>query len=126
MIPSCDHTGTSHFHSSTTPGSACLISARTFASAAPRQPPSSLIRASISRAASFGLDVGDFRLLAIRLQLRLDEFLELGGRTRRGEGAGVCDALEHALVVLRLAHFGGELLDDLHRRTRWREHAEPA
>src|SRR5262249_12272550 len=51
MMPSCDHTGTPrHFHSSTTSGSACLMSARTRASIAPRQSPSSLIRASISRA----------------------------------------------------------------------------
>src|SRR5262252_3275499 len=49
MIPSCDHTGTFHFHSSTTPGSACLMIARTRASVSPRQSPSSLILASISR-----------------------------------------------------------------------------
>src|SRR5690349_14183445 len=50
MMPSCDHTGTPrHFHSSTTSGSACLISARTRASISPRQSLSSLIRASIKR-----------------------------------------------------------------------------
>src|SRR5689334_10860360 len=49
-MPSCDHTGTPrHFHSSTTSGSACLISARTRASISPRQSLSSLIRASIKR-----------------------------------------------------------------------------
>src|SRR5688572_3436756 len=48
MIPSCDHTGTFHFHSSTTSGSACLMTARRRASVLPRQPSSSLIRASIS------------------------------------------------------------------------------
>src|SRR5690348_6585219 len=115
MIPSCDHTGTSHFHSSMTSGSACLISARTFASASPRQPPSSLMRASISRGASLGLDVGDFRLLAIGLQLRLDEFPEFRRRAGRREGARVGDALEDALVLLGLAHFRRELLDDFHR-----------
>src|SRR5258708_13825262 len=50
MIPSCDHTGTPlHFHSSTTSGSASLISARSRPSSSPRQSPSSLILASISR-----------------------------------------------------------------------------
>src|SRR5215475_4205999 len=58
MMPSCSHTGTPsipfdglrHFTSSTTPGSACLMMARTRASVSPRQSPSFLIRASISRA----------------------------------------------------------------------------
>src|SRR3954447_10911909 len=50
MIPSCDHTGTPlHFHSSTTSGSASLIKARSRPSSSPRQSPSSLILASISR-----------------------------------------------------------------------------
>src|SRR4051812_34267873 len=50
MIPSCDQTGTPlHFHSSTTSGSACLINARIWPSTRPRQSPSSLILASISR-----------------------------------------------------------------------------
>src|SRR5205809_2922500 len=50
MIPACDHTGTPlHFHSSTTSGSACLMRIRTRASVSPRQSPSSLILASISR-----------------------------------------------------------------------------
>src|SRR4051812_27820690 len=49
MIPSCDHTGTPrHFHSSTTSGSACLISARIRDSILPLQSPSSLILSSIS------------------------------------------------------------------------------
>src|SRR5438552_1243967 len=50
IIPACDHTGTPlHFHSSTTSGSACLMSIRTRASVSPRQSLSSLILASISR-----------------------------------------------------------------------------
>src|SRR5207244_1323482 len=50
MIPASDHTGTPlHFHSSTTSGSACLMRRRTRASISPRQSPSSLILASISR-----------------------------------------------------------------------------
>src|SRR6476620_791396 len=49
MIPACSHTGTPlHFHSSTTSGTACLISSRTRASVSPRQSASSLIRASIN------------------------------------------------------------------------------
>src|SRR6516225_3653295 len=47
MIPPCDHTGVFHFHSSTTFGSACLMSARMRARALPRQSPSSAILASI-------------------------------------------------------------------------------
>src|SRR3954454_4762367 len=57
MIPACSHTGTPsiefdgfrHFTSSTTSGSACLISVRTRLSISPRQSPSFLILASISR-----------------------------------------------------------------------------
>src|SRR5215813_4083432 len=57
MMPSCSHTGTPslefdgflHFTSSTTSGSASLISARTRASVSPRQSPSAAILASISR-----------------------------------------------------------------------------
>src|SRR5271154_1013099 len=49
-MPSRYHTGTPrHFHSSTTPGTAWAISARTWASVSPRQSPSSAMRASISR-----------------------------------------------------------------------------
>src|ERR1700679_2932835 len=48
MIPSWDQTGISHFHSSTTSGSACLISARRRASISPRQSASSSILASMS------------------------------------------------------------------------------
>src|SRR5277367_2074677 len=44
MIPSCDHTGVPrHFHSSTTFGSACLMSLRILARVCPRQSPSSAI-----------------------------------------------------------------------------------
>src|SRR5690606_22410432 len=53
MMPSCDQTGTPrHFHSSTTSGSACLMSARILASVSPRQSPSSAMRPSISLDAS--------------------------------------------------------------------------
>ena len=46
-IPACDHTGTLHFHSSTTSGSACLINVRSWESISPRQSPSSWILSSI-------------------------------------------------------------------------------
>src|SRR5690349_8745977 len=56
MMPSCSHTGTPrHFHVSTTSGSACLMSARTWPSVLPRQSPSSLIRPSISLAGDSAL-----------------------------------------------------------------------
>src|SRR3954452_10788699 len=48
MMPECDHTGTPHFHSSTTLGSACLIVMRARASVSPRQSLNALMRASIS------------------------------------------------------------------------------
>src|SRR5262245_16108783 len=47
-MPSCDHTGIPHFHSSTTFGSASLMSLRILASVSPRQPASSAMRSSIS------------------------------------------------------------------------------
>src|ERR1700744_6167305 len=50
-MPACSHPAPPRpFHSSTASGSACLISARTWASVSPRQPPSSAIRPSISSA----------------------------------------------------------------------------
>src|SRR5215207_95349 len=49
MIPSCDQTGTFHFHSSRTSGSACRMSARTCESVLPLQSSSSSILASILR-----------------------------------------------------------------------------
>src|SRR6266516_4828677 len=86
MIPACDHTGVPlHFHSSTTSGSACLMTVRSRESVSPRQSPSSLILASINSdgdpgfcgalffttslsyhidcqgRASFGLQVGPYR-----------------------------------------------------------------
>src|SRR5688572_10764968 len=47
-IPSCDQTGTSHFHSSSTAASASRISARIRASVSPRHPATSTIRWSMS------------------------------------------------------------------------------
>src|ERR1051325_7492852 len=53
MMPSCAHTGFIHFHSSTTSGSACLMSLRILLSVSPRQSPSSAIRCEISSAADW-------------------------------------------------------------------------
>src|SRR5262252_6835262 len=49
MMPSCDHTGVPiHFHSSTTSGSASLMSVRILLKVIPRQSPRSAILSSIS------------------------------------------------------------------------------
>src|SRR5271169_553521 len=48
MMPSCDHTGMPHFHSSTASGSAALISLRILLRVFPRQSPSSAILSEIS------------------------------------------------------------------------------
>src|SRR5690348_3700455 len=65
MMPACDQTGTPrHFHSSTTSGPACLMSARTRASVLPRQSSSSLMRASISREGDWPLVVAPFFFMA--------------------------------------------------------------
>src|SRR5690349_900658 len=53
MMPSCDHTGTLHFHSSVTSGSASLISWRIRVSVSPRQSPSCAIRSEMSCDADF-------------------------------------------------------------------------
>src|SRR3712207_4900599 len=69
MRPSWDHTGTpgevafTHFHSSTTSASACLISARTRASVRPLQSSSPLILASMERAGDGALVFGAVPLL---------------------------------------------------------------
>src|SRR5262245_29858428 len=61
MIPSCDHTGVPiHFHSSTTSGSACLMSLRIRLRVSPRQSPSSAILRSISSGAEPSVEPGFF------------------------------------------------------------------
>src|ERR1700683_5391551 len=78
IIPACSHTGTPlHFHSSTTPGQASLMSFRARASVSPRQSPSSLILPSISREgesppfASFTPICVFFMLVVARLSLQI-------------------------------------------------------
>src|SRR5437588_12993432 len=59
MMPSCDQTGVpglfgfTHFHSSTTSGSAALMSLRILLSVVPRQSPSSAILFEMSSAADW-------------------------------------------------------------------------
>src|SRR4051812_29686577 len=73
----------------------------------------------------FRNDMGQLRLLAVVLQLGLDEFAELGRRAGGGEGADLVDAVEHARVLHRLTHLGRHLLDDVLRRAGGRGQAGP-
>src|SRR5256885_17050676 len=71
MMPSCDQTGVpgllglTHFHSSTTSGSACLMSLRILPRVSPRQPPSSAILLEMSADADRPSLASDFFMLAI-------------------------------------------------------------
>jgi hypothetical protein len=71
MRPSCDQTGVpglvglTHFHSSTTSGSAALISLRILPRVAPRQSPSSAIRSEMSSGAGWLWLAPDFFMLMI-------------------------------------------------------------
>src|SRR5262249_48352984 len=66
MMPSCDHTGVpglvgfTHFHSSTTPGSAALMSVRILPRIFPRQSPSSAIRFEMRSDADWSWLAPDF------------------------------------------------------------------
>ena len=61
MMPSCDQIGVPiHFHSSTTSGSAALMSLRILASVFPRQSPSSAILSEISSDADWPWLSSDF------------------------------------------------------------------
>src|ERR1044071_6922849 len=80
MIPSCDHTGVPiHFHSSTTSGSASLMSLRILLKVSPRQSPSSAILLSISSDAGRPLVEPDFFMFSSALCL---------GRMRMGAADG--------------------------------------
>src|SRR5947207_4494115 len=77
MPPSWAQTGVpgfvafTHFHSSTTSGSACLMIPRTLLSVSPRQSPSSLIRSSIRSEALVSLSAirGSYEQRALLLRL---------------------------------------------------------
>src|SRR5256885_5922831 len=63
MIPSCDQIGVPiHFHSSTTSGSAALMSLRILPRVSPRQSPSSAIRFEMSSDADVFLDIATSRV----------------------------------------------------------------
>src|SRR5438309_8586601 len=74
MIPSCDHTGVPiHFHSSTTWGSASLMSARILARVFPRQSPSSAILSEMSFDAGWPWLAPDFVMVSFREVSDLDD-----------------------------------------------------
>src|ERR1700722_16107114 len=71
MMPSCDQTGVPrHFHSSTTSGSAALISLRILPRVFPRQSPSSAIRFEISSDAGWSWLASDF-FMALSWKFRI-------------------------------------------------------
>src|SRR3954469_4575331 len=80
-MPPCDQTGFSHFPSSTTPGSAALISLRILPRVFPRQSPSSAILFEISSDAP-DVFIGSSYALADR-EAESDERCRLRGRARR-------------------------------------------
>src|SRR5205823_10173530 len=81
MMPSCDQIGVPlHFHSSTTSGSASLMSLRILLRAFPRQSPSSAIRFEMSSAADWPWLASDFFMFSPHL-------VSQGGlRERSGRG----------------------------------------
>src|SRR5258708_18597258 len=74
----------------------------------------------------FGLDAGELGLLAVGLELGLDEFLEVGGRVGDRDGAELDQALAHFRVFHRGAHLAPQLVDDRGRRAGGRGHPGPA
>src|SRR3954468_3255913 len=105
MMPSCSHTGTPrHFHSSTTSGSASLISARIRASSLPRQSGSSLILASMCfdgdvMASTLPLQLRELHEVAARVLEHRDRRAGHRGRGHRELRAARLDALVVALDV---------------------------
>src|SRR5262249_18270390 len=86
MIPSCDHTGVPiHFHSSTTSGSASLMSLRILLKVSPRQSPSSTILLSISSDGDWPWVEPDFFMFSGFLA---DAFVDFDTPARATERAG--------------------------------------
>src|SRR5258706_16273333 len=78
MMPSCDQIGVPiHFHSSTTSGSASLMSLRILPRVSPRQSPSSAIRFEMSSAGDWPWRARDFSGI---WNFRLDQFRQKGKR----------------------------------------------
>src|SRR5882724_10974378 len=70
MMPSCDQTGVPiHFHSSTTSGSASLMSLRILLRVSPRQSPSSAILFEMSSGADWPWLVPDFFMFSSYIKL---------------------------------------------------------
>ncbi|HKA90143.1 MAG TPA: hypothetical protein VKE22_20925 [Haliangiales bacterium] len=67
-IPSWDHTGVPHFHSSTMSGSAALIVARTQPSVSPRQSSRSAIRRLMSSDAGSPCCVAPERFIVVMIR----------------------------------------------------------
>src|ERR1700730_13345078 len=91
MMPSCDQTGVPiHFHSSTTSGSASLMSLRILLRVSPRQSPSSAILFEMSSDADWPWLPPDFFIVLILEVPDLSTLLRpTGGR----EQVGGCDCL---------------------------------
>src|SRR5882672_10915024 len=71
MMPSCDQTGVPHFHSSTTSGSASLMSLRILLRVLPRQSPSSAILFEMSSDADWLWPAPDFFMFFPKSSRRL-------------------------------------------------------
>src|SRR2546423_8353411 len=77
MMPSCDQTGVPiHFHSSTTSGSASLMSLRILPRVSPRQSPSSAILFEMSSDAGWPGLAPDFFMFALHSEAVVDVGLE--------------------------------------------------
>src|SRR5690349_13608270 len=100
MMPACDHTGTPpHFTSSTTSGSACLISARTLARVSPRQSPSILLFPSMNSAGEATGSTGTsfFCIVVIAFLRGLSSGAALGHPARQRRG--LPDPVRHQCFV---------------------------
>src|ERR1700689_5339171 len=71
MLPSCDQTGMLHFHSSTTSGSASLMSLRILLRVSPRQSPRSAVLFEISSDADWPGLAPDFFMFSFQLSTQL-------------------------------------------------------
>src|SRR6266536_751256 len=96
MMPSCDQIGVPiHFHSSTTSGSASLMSLRILPRVSPRQSPSSAIRFEMSSDADGPWLSPDFFLFASQQAVEvLAGFGTLARHTRVSHGKGELQIIE--------------------------------
>src|SRR5437879_10045355 len=103
MMPSCDQPGVPiHFHSSTTSGSASLMSLRILLRVSPRQSPSSAILFEMSSDADWPWLAPDFFMFALHseavVDVRLEPARHAGVNLRQAVDRGVVEA--HRAVVL--------------------------